>query len=230
MFIGHFAIGFASKKYAPHTSLALLLAAPLLLPGRSLLARHRDHLDWRAEPLGSGLDNAPARHATLSGWAAIRPRPMELGGGHNGSRDGHARPGSLAIRARNKTPRPRRTICLRRLCSIAVRAVRRRLHWISAQRHLRHHLERHSVRIYSARVGVVVRPPQGSIRFFQAIAKSPGSAPPTPILRWGNIPTFACKATGQCPQLRAFQLVVAKTSAHSASSGRLPGFACVGFW
>jgi hypothetical protein len=30
MFIGHFAIGFASKKYAPRTSLALLLAAPLL--------------------------------------------------------------------------------------------------------------------------------------------------------------------------------------------------------
>ena len=30
MLIGHFAIGFASKKYAPHTSLALLLAAPLL--------------------------------------------------------------------------------------------------------------------------------------------------------------------------------------------------------
>jgi hypothetical protein len=30
MFIGHFAVGFASKKFAPRTSLALLLAAPLL--------------------------------------------------------------------------------------------------------------------------------------------------------------------------------------------------------
>jgi uncharacterized membrane protein len=30
MFIGHFAVGFAAKKYAPRTSLALLLAAPLL--------------------------------------------------------------------------------------------------------------------------------------------------------------------------------------------------------
>jgi membrane-bound metal-dependent hydrolase YbcI (DUF457 family) len=30
MFIGHFAVGFAAKKYAPRTSLAVLLAAPLL--------------------------------------------------------------------------------------------------------------------------------------------------------------------------------------------------------
>ncbi len=30
MFIGHFAVGFAAKKFAPRTSLALLLAAPLL--------------------------------------------------------------------------------------------------------------------------------------------------------------------------------------------------------
>src|ERR1700749_5174089 len=29
MFIGHFAVGFASKKFAPRTSLAILLAAPL---------------------------------------------------------------------------------------------------------------------------------------------------------------------------------------------------------
>jgi hypothetical protein len=29
MFIGHFAVGFASKKFAPHTSLALLIAAAL---------------------------------------------------------------------------------------------------------------------------------------------------------------------------------------------------------
>jgi len=29
MFIGHFAVGFAAKKYAPRTSLALLLAAPM---------------------------------------------------------------------------------------------------------------------------------------------------------------------------------------------------------
>jgi membrane-bound metal-dependent hydrolase YbcI (DUF457 family) len=30
MFIGHFAVGFAAKKYAPRTPLVLLLAAPLL--------------------------------------------------------------------------------------------------------------------------------------------------------------------------------------------------------
>jgi membrane-bound metal-dependent hydrolase YbcI (DUF457 family) len=31
MFIGHFAVGFAAKKFAPRTSMALLLAAPLFL-------------------------------------------------------------------------------------------------------------------------------------------------------------------------------------------------------
>jgi len=30
MFLGHFAVGFAAKRYAPRTSLAVLLAAPLL--------------------------------------------------------------------------------------------------------------------------------------------------------------------------------------------------------
>jgi hypothetical protein len=30
MFIGHFAIGLGAKKFAPRTSLAVLLAAPLL--------------------------------------------------------------------------------------------------------------------------------------------------------------------------------------------------------
>src|SRR5215471_1939382 len=30
MFIGHFAVGFAAKKFAPRTSLVLLLAAPLM--------------------------------------------------------------------------------------------------------------------------------------------------------------------------------------------------------
>jgi hypothetical protein len=31
LFIGHFAIGFASKRLAPHTSLATLIAAPVFL-------------------------------------------------------------------------------------------------------------------------------------------------------------------------------------------------------
>jgi membrane-bound metal-dependent hydrolase YbcI (DUF457 family) len=31
MFLGHFAVGFASKKFAPRTNMALLIAAPLLL-------------------------------------------------------------------------------------------------------------------------------------------------------------------------------------------------------
>jgi hypothetical protein len=31
MFIGHFAVGFAAEKFAPRTSMAVLLAAPLFL-------------------------------------------------------------------------------------------------------------------------------------------------------------------------------------------------------
>ena len=31
MFIGHFAVGFASKKVAPRTNLALLIVAPMFL-------------------------------------------------------------------------------------------------------------------------------------------------------------------------------------------------------
>lgn len=31
MFLGHYAVGFAAKKFAPHTSLGLLMAAPLFL-------------------------------------------------------------------------------------------------------------------------------------------------------------------------------------------------------
>jgi hypothetical protein len=31
MFIGHFAVGFASKRVAPRTSMAVLIAAPLFL-------------------------------------------------------------------------------------------------------------------------------------------------------------------------------------------------------
>ncbi len=30
MFIGHFSVGFASKKFAPRTNMAVLIAAPLL--------------------------------------------------------------------------------------------------------------------------------------------------------------------------------------------------------
>ena len=30
MFIGHFAVGFASKKFAPRANLAVLIAAPLV--------------------------------------------------------------------------------------------------------------------------------------------------------------------------------------------------------
>ena len=64
--------------------------------------------------------HAPARHAALSWWAAIWTRPMELGGRHDECRDRNARPGSLALRAGNKTPRSHRPIRLRRLALLFV--------------------------------------------------------------------------------------------------------------
>jgi len=49
MFIGHFAVGFAAKKYAPRASLAVLLAAPLvsdlLWPPLLLLGWERVRID-----------------------------------------------------------------------------------------------------------------------------------------------------------------------------------------
>ena len=49
MFIGHFAVGFAAKKFAPRTSLAVLLAAPLfsdlLWPFLLLLGLERVRID-----------------------------------------------------------------------------------------------------------------------------------------------------------------------------------------
>lgn len=50
MFIGHFAVGFAAKKLSPHTSLAVLLAAPLfsdlLWPAFLLLGWEEVHIDF----------------------------------------------------------------------------------------------------------------------------------------------------------------------------------------
>src|SRR5215469_54199 len=127
MFIGHFAVGFASKRFAPRTSFALLLAAPLLSdilwpvllllgwehariePGKTkysplelydvswspslvlcsvaLPARRYCHLDRRSQPLGSRLDIPWPGHAALPWQREIRPRPVELHLGNNGSRN-----------------------------------------------------------------------------------------------------------------------------------------------
>lgn len=76
MFIGHFAVGFAGKKFAPRTNLALLIAAPLFLdilwPFFLLLGRERVRIDpgnTRFTPLD--LTYYPWSHSLLMSmvWA-----------------------------------------------------------------------------------------------------------------------------------------------------------------
>lgn len=78
MFIGHFAVGFAAKKFAPRTSLALLLAAPLfsdlLWPIFLLVGVERVRIDpgnTRFTPLD--LEYYPWSHSLLMClvWAAL---------------------------------------------------------------------------------------------------------------------------------------------------------------
>jgi hypothetical protein len=42
MFIGHFAVGFAGKRLAPRTNVALLIAAAVLIPWAWWFERHRE--------------------------------------------------------------------------------------------------------------------------------------------------------------------------------------------
>jgi LexA-binding, inner membrane-associated putative hydrolase len=76
MFIGHFAVGFAAKKFAPRTSMAALLAAPLFLdilwPVFLLLGWEQARIDpgnTRFTPLD--LYNFPWSHSLLMSivWA-----------------------------------------------------------------------------------------------------------------------------------------------------------------
>ena len=78
MFIGHFAVGFASKRWAPRTSLAVLLAAPLLAdilwPAFILLGVEHARLAPGDTPfLGIWLDDFPWSHSLLMDavWAAL---------------------------------------------------------------------------------------------------------------------------------------------------------------
>ena len=76
MFIGHFAVGFASKKFAPRASLATLMIAPLLLdilwPVFLLLGWEQVRIDpgnTRFTPLD--FVTYPISHSllTAAGWA-----------------------------------------------------------------------------------------------------------------------------------------------------------------
>jgi len=96
MFIGHYAVGFAAKKYAPRTSLAVLLAAPLfsdlLWPPFLLLGWERLRIDpgnTRFVPLD--LVYYPWSHSLLlcAVWATAFSLLYH--------RIRHYRPGTIAI-------------------------------------------------------------------------------------------------------------------------------------
>ena len=70
MFIGHFAVGFASKRWAPRTSLAVLLAAPLLAdilwPAFILMGVEHARIVTGDTPfLNISLDDYPWSHSLL---------------------------------------------------------------------------------------------------------------------------------------------------------------------
>lgn len=78
MFIGHFAVGFASKRWAPRASLAVLLAAPLfadlLWPVLILAGVEKARIIPNANPfLQLWLDSIPWSHSLLMDavWAAL---------------------------------------------------------------------------------------------------------------------------------------------------------------
>ena len=60
MLIGHFAVGFASKKVAPRTNIAILLAAPPLLDLALLLAVY----------IGDRFSSPPSSVAEIA-WGGI---------------------------------------------------------------------------------------------------------------------------------------------------------------
>ena len=80
MFIGHFAVGFGSKRWAPQTSLGLLLLAPVLLdvlwPVLCLLGIERFRIVPSESPFGHlAFDSYPWSHSLLMAvvWGLLFP-------------------------------------------------------------------------------------------------------------------------------------------------------------
>src|SRR5260221_742383 len=78
MFIGHYAVGFASKKLAPRASLCALIAAPILLdllwPIFLLLGWEHVSVDPNPNPfLRLVFDSYPISHGlvAVAGWATL---------------------------------------------------------------------------------------------------------------------------------------------------------------
>ena len=88
MFIGHFAVGFASKRYAPRVNLGWLLLAPILLdllwPAFVLLGVEHFHVSPTSNPfLNLTFDYYPWSHSLLMAiaWGALFAFVWRLKGG-----------------------------------------------------------------------------------------------------------------------------------------------------
>lgn len=78
MFLGHYAVGLASKKFAPRASLGALIAAPILLdllwPIFLLLGREHVSIEAKSNPfLRLIFDLYPVSHGLIAvvGWATL---------------------------------------------------------------------------------------------------------------------------------------------------------------
>ncbi|HEX6187002.1 MAG TPA: hypothetical protein VFZ40_02885 [Pyrinomonadaceae bacterium] len=78
MFVGHYAVGLAAKRFAPRTSLGILIAAPILLdliwPILVLVGwEHVSIVDSRNPFLRLQFDSYPISHGLLAvvGWATL---------------------------------------------------------------------------------------------------------------------------------------------------------------
>ena len=78
MFLGHYAVGLASKKFAPRTSLGVLIAAPILLdllwPVFLLMGVESVSIGAAANPfLRLNFDSYPISHGLVAviGWATL---------------------------------------------------------------------------------------------------------------------------------------------------------------
>jgi hypothetical protein len=78
MFIGHYAVGLAAKKFAPRTSLGVLIAAPILLdllwPIFLLLGWEHVSIEPNSNPfLRLAFDSYPISHGLIAvvGWATL---------------------------------------------------------------------------------------------------------------------------------------------------------------
>src|SRR2546429_6459934 len=78
MFIGHYAVGLASKAFAPRTSLGALIAAPILLdllwPIFLLLGWEHVSVETNSNPfLRLAFDSYPLSHGLVAvfGWATL---------------------------------------------------------------------------------------------------------------------------------------------------------------